>query len=127
MITERHGRSRSPQPKSRVIGSYQPQNGKQRLPIWEEPMAEDFDFNTNLMRFVAAELHFLLGMTAAREMFGKSYFALGVSEKVAVDQMVVANVGSTFQQVTPALLAAQQAQQPVGFGIQAAEPKQEKP
>jgi hypothetical protein len=30
-------------------------------------MADDFDFNTNLMRFLAGQLHFLLSMTAARE------------------------------------------------------------
>jgi hypothetical protein len=90
-------------------------------------MAEkDLGFDTNLMRFVAAQLHFLLGMTAAREMFEKSYFALGISEKAAVDQIVTANVAGNFQALTPAFLAAQPAQQPVGFGIPAAAPKQEK-
>jgi hypothetical protein len=88
-------------------------------------MADDFDFNTNLMRFLAGQLHFLLSMTAAREIFAKSYFALGVSEKAAVDQMVTAHVAGNFQHLTPALLSAQQAQQPVGFGIPAAAPKEE--
>jgi hypothetical protein len=78
-------------------------------------MAEDFGFDTNLMRFVVAQLHFLLSMTAAREMFGKGYFALGPSEKAVVDQIVTANVAGNFQQLTPALLAAQQAQQTSGF------------
>jgi hypothetical protein len=89
-------------------------------------MAEDFGFDTNLMRFVGAQLHFLLSMTAAREMFEKSYFALGLSEKIAVDQAVSGNVAANFQQLTPAILAGQQAQQQVGFGIQTAAPKQEK-
>jgi hypothetical protein len=57
-------------------------------------MAEDFGFDTNLMRFVAAQLHFLLSMSAAREMFEKSYFALGLSEKIAVDQAVSGNVAA---------------------------------
>ena len=43
-------------------------------------MAEE-NFNDNLLRMIAAELHFLSGMTAAREMFGKSYFFLGAGEK----------------------------------------------
>jgi hypothetical protein len=89
-------------------------------------MADELDFNTNLMRFLAGQLHLLLSMTAAREMFAKSYFALGVAEKAAVDQMVTGSVAGNFQQLTPALLAAQQVQQPVGFGIPAAEPTKEK-
>jgi hypothetical protein len=72
---------------------------------------------------LAGQLHFLLSMTAAREIFAKSYFALGVSEKAAVDQMVSAHVAGNFQHLTPALLSAQQGQQPVGFGILAARTK----
>jgi hypothetical protein len=60
-------------------------------------MAEE-KFSDNLMRVIAAELHLLIGMTAAREMFGKSYFSLGLSEKTAVDQtvfgMIAANPGN---------------------------------
>jgi CubicO group peptidase (beta-lactamase class C family) len=56
----------------------------------------------------------------------KSYFVLGVAEKAVVDQMVTANVAGNFQQLTPAILAAQQAQQPLGFGIPAAAPTKEK-
>jgi hypothetical protein len=37
----------------------------------------DETFPVNLMRMIAAELHLLNGMTAAREIFGKSYFSLG--------------------------------------------------
>jgi hypothetical protein len=42
-----------------------------------ENIAEE-TFDQNLMRMIAAELHFLGGMTAAREMFGKGYFLLGL-------------------------------------------------
>jgi hypothetical protein len=54
-------------------------------------MAEE-KFSDNLMRMVAAELHFLSGVFAAREMFGKSYFVLGAVEKTAVDQTVLAAI-----------------------------------
>jgi hypothetical protein len=42
--------------------------------------AETFD--TNLLKLIAAELYFLLGMQTARELFGKSYFALGVNDEI---------------------------------------------
>ena len=88
-------------------------------------MAEE-KFDENLMRMIAGELAFLVSMTVAREMFGKSYFSLGVPEKAAVDQTVIANVGSNFQAITPAFLAGQQSQQSIGFGVPAAGPMQEK-
>jgi hypothetical protein len=81
----------------------------------EETMAEE-KFSDNLMRAIAAELHFLNGMTVAREMFGKSYFALGIGEKAAVDQAVTTMVASNYQVVmTPEGLASQVPQQPAGF------------
>jgi hypothetical protein len=89
-------------------------------------MAEDFDFNTNLMRLVAGQLHFLLGITAAREMFGKSYFALGAPEKAALDQAVVTGVLGNYQVLTPEFLVGPKSPQQAGFGIPAAAPKQEK-
>jgi hypothetical protein len=78
-------------------------------------MAEE-KFSDNLMRAVAAELHFLNGMTAAREMFGKSYFSLGVSEKIAVDQAVLGMVAANYQSLTAESLAAQASPQQAGFG-----------
>jgi hypothetical protein len=83
-------------------------------------------FNTNLMRMIAGQLHCLVGMTAAHEMFGKSYFSLGIAEKVAVDNAVNGIVAGNFQAITPAFLAAQKDQQQVGFGIPAAAPTKEK-
>jgi hypothetical protein len=57
-------------------------------------------------RAIAAQLHFLNGMTAAREMFGKSYFSLGLSEKFAVDQAVLGMVAANYQSLTAESLAA---------------------
>jgi hypothetical protein len=80
-------------------------------------------FGDNLMRMLAAQLHCMLGMTAAREMFGKSYFSLGLAEKGAVDQTVNGIVAANFQAITPEFLAGQQAQQSMGFGVPGAAPK----
>jgi len=80
-------------------------------------MAEE-KFSDNLMRAIAAQLHLLNGMTAAREMFSKSYFALGIGEKAAVDQAVLGMLAANYQALTPEYLATQQAQQPVGFRAQ---------
>jgi hypothetical protein len=88
-------------------------------------MAEE-KFSDNLMRAIVAELHFLNAMTAAREMFGKSYFSLGVAEKVAVDQAVLGNMSGNYQALTPTFLAGQQAQEPAGFGFPTSPPKSEK-
>ena len=57
-------------------------------------------FETNLLRVIAAELHFLAGLQAAREMFGKPYFALGTGEKIAVDQAVSGMLVSNLQWLT---------------------------
>jgi hypothetical protein len=40
-------------------------------------MAEEL-FSDNLLRAIYAHLNFQSGMLAAREMFGKGYFSLGV-------------------------------------------------
>jgi hypothetical protein len=71
-------------------------------------------FSENLMRAVLAELHFLNCVTSAREMFGRSYFSLGLSEKAAVDQAVLGGMAGNYAVVTPEWLAGQQ-MQPVGF------------
>jgi len=76
-------------------------------------------FSDNLMKVVAAELRFLNGMTAAREMFGRSYFSLGASEKIAVDQAVLGMIAANYQSLTPEFLAGQQATPEMGFRAQA--------
>jgi hypothetical protein len=75
-------------------------------------MADTFD--TNLLRLIASELYFSCQTTVAREMFGKSLFALGFEEKAAVLQATLAGVGSLYPTVTPELLAAKTLA-PVGF------------
>lgn len=73
------------------------------------------EFDTNLLRMIAAELYFLLGIQAAHAMYGKSYFSLGVGEKAAVDQAVLASVGGNYQAMTPDFLTGPATKPPVGF------------
>lgn len=54
-------------------------------------------YEQNLMRACAAYLQLQCQMTAAREMFSKSYFALGQPEKIAVDQAVLGLALANFQ------------------------------
>ena len=75
----------------------------------------DEKFETNILRLIASEFYFSLGMTAAREMFGKSYFALGVGEKAAVDQAVFLGVSANYQGITPELLGQKAIAQTLGF------------
>jgi hypothetical protein len=75
----------------------------------------DDSYETNLLRAIAAELYFLAGLNAAREMFGKSYFALVAGEKASVDQAVLAQVGTNYQALTPEFLKGQATQPKVGF------------
>ena len=75
----------------------------------------EFSFETNIIRAMFAELHFQTGMLAAREMFDKSYFALGQAEKIAVDQAVIGYVASNYNMLTPEWLAGQKQSNPIGF------------
>ena len=68
-------------------------------------MAEDFQLN--ILKLICAELYFLAGMSVAREMYGKSYFALGVGEKAAVDQATNSQIFGNLASLTPALFAQQ--------------------
>jgi hypothetical protein len=78
-------------------------------------MPETFD--THLTKLIAAELYFLLGMHAARELLGKSYFALGPAERIAVDQTVVAHVMANFAAITPQVLKVPPSPQAAGFQV----------
>src|SRR6266478_10162783 len=62
------------------------------------------DFDRNLLRMITAELLLLNGMTLAREMYGKSNFALGIGEKIAVDQTVLNMLSGNYQMITPEFL-----------------------
>lgn len=77
-------------------------------------MAQE-NFTENLLRAIYAQTFFQSGLLAARDMFGKSYFALGVNEKIAVDQAVLGMVASNYQSTTPESLASHKDQQPMGF------------
>jgi hypothetical protein len=66
----------------------------------------DDSFDVNLLRWISAEIYFALSMQAAREMYGKSYFSLGVGEKAAVDQAVWGSVRGNYQATTPEFLQA---------------------
>ena len=65
----------------------------------------DDNFDTNLLRMIAAELHYQTVMQVAREMYGKSYFSLGVGERQIVDQNTFGQVAANFQALTPEFLA----------------------
>jgi len=83
-------------------------------------MPETFD--TQLTKLIAAELFFLLAMHAARDLFEKSYFALGIAEKAAVDQTVQLHVWANYTGLTPDILKAPRAPQPAGFQTHPAGP-----
>lgn len=75
----------------------------------------DENFAINVSRMIAAELHVLTGLFAAREMFAKSYFSLGAGEKAIVDQTIFSMLAGNYQSVTPENLAAQKPTEPMGF------------
>jgi hypothetical protein len=85
----------------------------------EMKMADEshVNFHDNLLRMLAAQLHFSNAMTAAREMFGRSYFSLGAAEKVAVDQAVFGATAGNFQAITPEFLSGHHAPHPMGFHV----------
>ncbi|HSS97461.1 MAG TPA: hypothetical protein VLK33_10540 [Terriglobales bacterium] len=85
-------------------------------------MASSEDFTTNMLRMICASVYSSACMQTAREMFGKSYFALGVAEKVTVDQTTLLMIASNYQNVTPEVLASQVAPKPTGFRIPDPEP-----
>lgn len=77
----------------------------------------DEAFAVNLMKMLAAQMHFQSTLLVSREMFGKSYFSLGQAEKIAVDQASLGHIAANYNEITPELLAGQGTRQPAGFGI----------
>ncbi len=75
------------------------------------------DFQLDVLKLVASELYFLTGMTASREMYGKSYFSLGVAEKAAVDQAVWTQISGNLAAITPQIFAKPTPGQKFGFEI----------
>ena len=62
---------------------------------------QENNFETNLIRLVAAQLHLLATMNAAREIYNESYFALKLKEKASVEQSVQATVGQFYHSFDP--------------------------
>lgn len=73
------------------------------------------DFETNLLRMVCAQLFFSIALSASRELYGKSYFSLGVAEKMTIDQMIWQQVSTNYQNLTPKVLEIPTDQKSVGF------------
>jgi len=71
------------------------------------------EFQTNLLRLIASEFYLLALLRTSKEMFGKSYFTLGLGEKNTVDQTVLQMVGGNYQNMTPEAL--QQVGESIGF------------
>src|ERR1700730_6957763 len=57
------------------------------------------DFTTNMLRMICATLYSSVSLQIARDMYGKGYFALGVGEKLTVDQAAFALIAGNFQSV----------------------------
>ena len=72
-------------------------------------------FEVNLLRMIAAELYFLVGLSASREMYGKSYFSLGVVERAAIDQAVWQQVNANLEGMKAELF--EKSEQKVGFQV----------
>jgi hypothetical protein len=64
-------------------------------------MAKHDGFDTNLLRLMCASSFFLASMTASREMYGRSYFALGAVEKQVLDQAVLNSIVGNLQALVP--------------------------
>lgn len=79
-------------------------------------------FDQGLLKLLCAETYFSCQMTASREMYAKSYFALGAMEKQAVDQTVLASIGTILTQITPQWLGVADPKQ---AGFQGPNPQQQ--
>jgi hypothetical protein len=73
------------------------------------------DFDSKVLKLVASELYFLTALTASREMYGKSYFSLGVAEKQAVDSAILSQISGNFHAITPEWFGDQPEAPKVGF------------
>jgi hypothetical protein len=81
---------------------------------WSTKMSKE-ESESNLLRTVAAQLHLLASLATARELFGKSYFALGMSEQLAADQAAWNMVADNYRFPMSEALAAKTQKEPIGF------------
>lgn len=63
------------------------------------------DFQSNLLKMIAASAYSGFCLAASRELFGKSYYALGLVEKEACDRTALGQVLTNYREITPALLS----------------------
>jgi hypothetical protein len=85
----------------------------------------DKDFDTNLLRFIAAGQFSLLCVQTSHAMFSKGYFSLSPAEKLAVDQAASGFLMANYNSITPQLLNPQASQEPIGFQAPGGEQSQE--
>ncbi len=83
------------------------------------------EFQTNLLRLIASEFYLLASLRTSKEMFGKSYFTLGLGEKNTVDQTVLQMVGGNYQNMTPEML--QRVGESIGFAESGGKPGTQQP
>lgn len=81
---------------------------------------KDDQYDNILLRLSVASLFASVSLQVAREMYSKSYFALGQGEKIAVDQAAFGLVAGNYQATTEEALrkvlgGANQPQNAVGF------------
>jgi hypothetical protein len=77
-------------------------------------VSKQVEYETDLQRRTSASLFFLSAMVASREVYGKSYFALGAAEKQALDQMVFVSIVGNYHALTPEWFGSQKPAQ-TGF------------
>ncbi len=57
----------------------------------------------DLLRLLVAEIWFALSMKASRELYGRSYFSLGMGERFALDNTVASMVGANYFALMPGM------------------------
>jgi hypothetical protein len=69
----------------------------------------------DLMHLLIAEIWCGISMKAARELYGRSYFSLGMGEKFALDQMLASMVATNYCALTPRLTSPPPPRSAAGF------------
>lgn len=72
-------------------------------------------FELSVQKLIAASAYSSFVLQVARELFGQSYFALGVEARAAVDQAALRMVMPNVAGITPALFVNPTPSNPAGF------------
>lgn len=75
----------------------------------------DKNFDTNLLRFIAAGAFSSVLMQVSRDMFSKSYFSLSITEKNLVDRATNDLIGPNYHAITANYLEPKGPNNPIGF------------